>query len=388
MKSVPPAPATNLKKIVPTSSKVAEKPHSKVPTAKKQKTTERYDASSVPVSKFCDERSKLMWDFVCKRKLLSERVIDVADYKKIEVYELLNDRKLLGTVTMPKQYNREIVLEFYANLKADISDVDSPFFHKVTVRSHEFAFSPKIISDYLNCKKIKSKRKRELDILLDMNRVVVELTAQALSVWPNNNRVTSSILSVKYSALHKIALTNWLPSLHKTSVTKDMACLLYMIGTGEKFDMGKLLFEVIVYNAEQETTYGILPLPSLIYEVLMLQKNVLGDDEILEVLPPPLKVSHKLFEGKHVPDIKKPTATSQTVPETVFTSADNHADLVQFLSTDLVQIKKKRKALAAEDTQLAVRESKIEKLLLSLLPVSPQSAFASDDDTTDSETPD
>ena len=60
----------------------------------------------------------------------------------------------------------------------------------------------------------------------------------------------------------------------------------------------------------------------------MLQKNILGENEMLEVLPPPLKVSHKLFEGKHVPDVKKATATSSIVPKTVFTSVDNHADLV------------------------------------------------------------
>ena len=109
---------------------------------------------------------------------------------------------------MPKHYNKEIVLEFYANLKAGISDVDSPFYHKVTVRFYEFEFSPKLISDYLNCKKVKSQRKRELDVILDMNRVIVELTAQSTSAWPSNNKVPSSILSVKYSALHKIALTN------------------------------------------------------------------------------------------------------------------------------------------------------------------------------------
>ena len=169
----------------------------------------------------------------------------------------------------------------------------------------------------------------------------MELTTQAVSICPSKNKVPSSILCVKYFALHKISLTNWLPSLHKTYMTKDMASLLYMIGTREKFDMEKLLFEVIVYNAEQKTTYDILPLPSLIYEVLMLQKNILGEDDMLEVLPPPLKVSHKLFEGKHVPDVKKATATLGTVPKNVFTSADNHADLVQFLSSDLVQIKKK-----------------------------------------------
>ena len=91
-----------------------------------------------------------------------------------------------------------------------------------------------------------------------------------------------------------------------------------MIGIGEKFDKGKLLFEVIIYNAEQETTYGILPLPSLIYEVLMLQKNILGENEMLELLPPPLKVSCKLFEGKHVLDVKKTTTAPGTTPKKCF----------------------------------------------------------------------
>ena len=108
---------------------------------------------------------------------------------------------------------------------------------------------------------------------------------------------------------------------------------------------------------------------------------------MLEVLPHPLKVSHKLFEGKHVPDVKKATTTPETVLENVFTFADNHADLVQFLSFDLLQIKKKRKDLATKNAQLADQESKVEKLLISLLPLSPPSASASNDDVSDSETP-
>ena len=63
-----------------------------------------------------------------------------------------------------------------------------------------------------------------------------------------------------------------------------MVVLLFLIDTGKEFDMSKLLFEVIVYNAEQETTYGILHMPSLIYEVLMHQHNILGEDEMLEIL--------------------------------------------------------------------------------------------------------
>ena len=61
----------------------------------------------------------------------------------------------------------------------------------------------------------------------------------------------------------------------------------FLIGTGEEIDMGKLLFEVIVHNAEHKNIYGILPLPYLIFTVLMLQKHILGDDEMLKPIPPP-----------------------------------------------------------------------------------------------------
>ena len=103
---------------------------------------------------------------MCKRKPLSERVIDIDDHTQASVYKVLEDRKLLRIVTMAKHYNKDIVLEFYANMKFDISDSSSLHYQKVTLRSHVFYFSPKLISDYLNCKKVKSHKKRELDVLL------------------------------------------------------------------------------------------------------------------------------------------------------------------------------------------------------------------------------
>ena len=54
-----------------------------------------------------------MWDFVCKRKPLSESVIDIDNHIKASVYKVLEDRKLFGTVTMAKHYNKDIVLEIF-----------------------------------------------------------------------------------------------------------------------------------------------------------------------------------------------------------------------------------------------------------------------------------
>ena len=60
-----------------------------------------------------------------------------------------------------------------------------------------------------------------------------------LTVWPKDNNFQSSILSMKYSILHKIAIANWLLRLHISSVSKDIVILLFLVGTSEPFDMGK-----------------------------------------------------------------------------------------------------------------------------------------------------
>ena len=69
--------------------------------------------------------------------------------------------------------------------------------------------------------------------------------------------------------------------------------------------MRKLMFEIIVHNAEYEHTYGILPFLSLIFEVLILQKNILEEYEILKVLTVHLQIFHKLFEDKQAQDIQE-----------------------------------------------------------------------------------
>ena len=133
-------------------------------------------------------------------------------------------------------------------------------------------------------------------------------------VWPAKNKCLSSTLSLKYSILQKIALSNWFPFLHKTYVTKDLAILLFLIGTSESFDIGKWLFEIIVHNAKYKHASGILPFSSLIFEVLMLQKNILEENEILESPSTPLRISHKLFESKHAQDIQKNAVVPNDIP--------------------------------------------------------------------------
>ena len=81
------------------------------------------------------------------------------------------------------------------------------------------------------------------------------------------------------------------------------------------------MFEIIVHNVEYEHAYGILSFSLLIFEVLMLQKNILEEHEILKVPTVHLQIFHKLFEGKHALDIQEKKSVPDDVPEQVATSA-------------------------------------------------------------------
>ena len=88
---------------------------------------------------------------------------------------------------MVKSHNKDIVQEFYANLKGNIDDLNVPIFHKVFVRRHMFDFSLALIKNYLSCPMVENTRAKELDMHLDIDKVVAELTGFVVTVWPKAN---------------------------------------------------------------------------------------------------------------------------------------------------------------------------------------------------------
>ena len=67
--------------------------------------------------------------------------------------------------------------------------------------------------------------------------------------------------------------------------------------------MANMIFQVIVSYVEAKTTVGGLPFPSLIHEVLTIQKDGLVEDDDLEMPYKPLKISTKVYTDAHVQDV-------------------------------------------------------------------------------------
>ena len=80
--------------------------------------------------------------------------------------------------------------------------------------------------------------------------------------------MSASTLSVKYAILHKIATFNWAPTSHNATVGMELAKQLYWIGKFEKFDFGRLVFDLVTRHANNFKKTRALGLPGLIFGII------------------------------------------------------------------------------------------------------------------------
>ena len=90
--------------------------------------------------------------------------------------------------------------------------------------------------------------------------------------WSRTNVLRVANLTLKYNDLHKIALSNWYPTKHVTTLSRDFATLLFDIGTNAPMHLGQIIFDLIVLHRNRANMSQKLPFPSLIFGLLETQK--------------------------------------------------------------------------------------------------------------------
>ena len=140
-------------------------------------------------------------------------MIDKKDHEQIGIIQLLQDMKLLDSVSIVAPYSHDIVQEFYANLKYDINDINSLDYHRVYVHGDMYEFSPLLMGSFLNCPTVKCNKVKELKLGLDMDLVAIELTGSVEIMWPASNTLIITVFSLDLDD-------------HKTNrVTTDLFCM-------------------------------------------------------------------------------------------------------------------------------------------------------------------
>lgn len=153
------------------------------------------------------------------------------------------------TVLNVPSYVLKVVLEFYTNLLSDITDLPPEVAYTTFARGEFVKFSPEVINQFLGTIIFPGPSPSGV-----MDIVVSELTGGVVCTWPQTGRVRASALSHRYSVLHKIALHNWLPSAHRSTIHSEVALLLYNVVTKGCIDFGQLVFDHVTDHAESQVT--------------------------------------------------------------------------------------------------------------------------------------
>lgn len=207
----------------------------------------------------CENREK-----IAQKTVKPEKFADVVSFNKYGMDVFLQEKRLWVSVSNVHLFDPVAIQEFYTNLVPDVGSLLSSKYGEVFLRGKIYKFSPVDINAHLSLDNDDSVV--ELNCL---DEVISVLTGGNIKVWSPN--LAASNLSCLYAVLHKLVVFNWLPTTNTTSLTLDQAVLMFKIGRGLPFNMGKVIFDYALKAASKTTHSSILPYPCLIFSMLTAQ---------------------------------------------------------------------------------------------------------------------
>ncbi|XP_019183086.1 PREDICTED: uncharacterized protein LOC109178044 [Ipomoea nil] len=246
-------------------------------------------------NQFQDRASSNLWHKTSQRKIIPQKLVNLENLKDGEhIIELLAQGKLLDTVTKIEPFEEKMIHEFYSNLKKESSVPSSPLYGKIYLRGNYYDFSPDVINTCYNT--------FEQDDQFNHNGDIITQEITAGNVVLEKKKIKAACLTSKYAILQKIALANWMPSLHENTVKWSLAELLYKVGKKIKISYGELVHQQIMNLAEIKSPKASLIFPNLIQTILTKQGLKTTKKNLQQIKT--LNVSVKLKKGFHQNDLK------------------------------------------------------------------------------------
>ncbi|KAI5671851.1 hypothetical protein M9H77_12215 [Catharanthus roseus] len=184
--------------------------------------------------------------------------------------ELLLRMGFMELALFSKQYNENLVKEFYANLFEDFGNLESLAYGQVYVRGHVINFSPANIAHYLSCPHFSDIKGTGLEEETNFDEVTKVLTGDAAPVCLKTNRLNSNLMKMPYRALFRVFCKNWLPTTNVTIVLKERAHLLYAFATRKRINICTVILRNILRQIDQKkANKKTLPYLCLISEYLL-----------------------------------------------------------------------------------------------------------------------
>ncbi|KAG2268285.1 hypothetical protein Bca52824_062840 [Brassica carinata] len=161
-----------------------------------------------------------------------------------------------------------VVREFISNKPFDDEGV--------LIRGYVFQFTPAVINRLMMTPTIEHSFEWK-DV--DLNQTISHLTGDQCSVWTGFNL---NALINPFQALYRVCELNWLPGPDSDSMIKNWLRLLYAAAKCNKINFGLLVYDQVIEMTRKTDWDTNLIFPNLIYQLLMLQREVPllpGDEE-------------------------------------------------------------------------------------------------------------
>ncbi|GAA0184201.1 hypothetical protein LIER_31489 [Lithospermum erythrorhizon] len=82
-----------------------------------------------------------------------------------------------------------------------------------------------------------------------------ELTGNTVKIWHvDRTHLATSTLSLRYSILHKAALSCLVPGSNNTNMSHLMGKVLYVLGSDEQLNIGRVIFDQVIDHAKSHST--------------------------------------------------------------------------------------------------------------------------------------
>uniref|UniRef100_A0A803QDV3 Putative plant transposon protein domain-containing protein n=1 Tax=Cannabis sativa TaxID=3483 RepID=A0A803QDV3_CANSA len=199
------------------------------------------------------------------RELWFKQIVILDDFS--ELHELLKIREWVHTVSKLSAPHPILICELYANLDRTVITEGHPGCVSAFVRGTRIPLGPPTIACILKVESVKNPTYGK-QFNLDQTMMGRVLTDRDDYLW-GKQEILATHVTPFYRVLHQVALYNWFPYSHLSSVTLEIGKFLYVVGTHVSIDLPTLIFERILEASETTGTRNKLPFPSLIQQVLM-----------------------------------------------------------------------------------------------------------------------
>ncbi|KAA0025424.1 uncharacterized protein E5676_scaffold68G00600 [Cucumis melo var. makuwa] len=212
---------------------------------------------------------------------------------------LLKDR-LICIVSEIGPFYPQLMRELIVNLPSDFNDSSADEYQKVHIRGICFNVSPELLNTYLGLA-------LPADYAVSyptLERLAEELTDGTVPVWAVDGQLPVASLTVKYSILHRIEISNWIPSTHASTISTSLGHFVYLVGTGVKVNVGEFIFNHLLRHVD---TFGIhIPIcfPQILSGFLLAQQStILTPLNTVGSAPRVIPLNMRLFQGAHIPNV-------------------------------------------------------------------------------------